>query len=484
MSETIATLPPIALWQKFYRLTRIPRPSCHERRVREYLTAFGQDLGLETLIDDAGNVLIRKPAAPGYEQRAPLILQGHMDMVPQANADSTHDFAKDPITTRIDGDWVTAERTTLGADNGIGVAAMLAILGANDLQHGPLEVLFTSNEEIGMHGAFGLKPGVLSGKMLINTDMEEEGELCIGCAGGANVNSRLMYREEPVAADWVSYRLCITGLRGGHSGVDIHRGRGNAVALLFRLLKHLQSDFAVRIKSLDAGNLRNAIPREAFCLVAVEPPCAPALTASVKHWQSIFSAELKQTEPQLQIALEAVDLGTDGWIDLSNAQRLVHAICACPSGVIRMSDEIPGLVESSNNLAIVRSAEGEIHIHNLVRSSIDSARDDLCGRLASLFTLAGAETWFDGQYPGWLPDLSASLLDHVRQTYRELFGVEAKISAVHAGLECGILGAAYPGVEMISFGPTIRNPHSPDERVEIKSVARFWDLLVNVLARV
>ncbi|MCB1879780.1 MAG: aminoacyl-histidine dipeptidase [Gammaproteobacteria bacterium] len=484
MSRDIESLSPAAVWRQFSRLTQIPRPSRHEAQVREYLADFGRHRRLETLVDAVGNVIIFKPATRGREERPTLILQGHMDMVPQANAGSRHDFTRDPITTRVDGDWVTAQGTTLGADNGIGVAAILAVLESKELEHGPLEALFTCNEESGMDGAFGLKPAVLKGRLLINTDAEDEGVLCIGCAGGVNVNTKLGYRELSIDSGWITHRLSVTGLRGGHSGVDIHRGRGNAVAMLFRLLKDAVTEFNLKIKSVDAGNMRNAIPREAFALVAVEPANAAAFGDALERWRSVFAAELKRADPEVRITLETVAAEPDGWMDDAAALRLVHAVCACPSGVMRMSDDMPDLVESSNNLAIVRAAKGVIEIQNLVRSSVDSARDDICGKLASLFTLAGADTSYDGHYPGWQPDLSSPLLQLVRQVYRERFDGDATIGAIHAGLECGIIRTAYPDVEMISFGPTIRFPHSPDERVEIGSVGRFWELLVGVLEKV
>jgi len=484
MSQTIETLVPEAVWQQFSSLTRIPRPSRYEAQVRDFLADFGRSRNLQTLVDEVGNVVIRKPATPGREDRPTLILQAHMDMVPQANSGSRHDFTRDPITTRVDGDWVTAEGTTLGADNGIGVAVILALLDSTELTHGPLEALFTCNEESGMEGALGLKADVLKGKLLINTDAEDEGVLCIGCAGGANINSSLSYRMVPAKRDFVSYRLSVTGLRGGHSGVDIHRGRGNAVALLFRLLKSAVSELDLKIGSIEAGSLRNAIPREAFATLSVQSSDTSVFRRSVERWQSIFSAELQHADPDVRVSLEKIENGLSAWMDSSIALRLVHAVHACPTGVMRMSDDMPGLVESSNNLAIVRADGGRVEISNLVRSSVDSARDDICGKLASLFTLAGAENNFDGQYPGWQPDRESSLLQQVRQVYREKFGIDAKIGAIHAGLECGILGATYPDVEMISFGPTIRYPHSPDERVEISSVGRFWELLVGVLAKV
>jgi len=484
MSEKIRTLSPEPIWQQFQRLTQIPRPSRHETRVREFLAAFGRERNLETLVDEVGNVIIRKPATAGRERRPTVILQGHMDMVPQANADSCHDFTRDPIKTRIDSGWVTAEGTTLGADNGIGVAAILGILASDDLAHGALEALFTCNEESGMDGAFGLNPVVLKGELLINTDAEDEGVLCIGCAGGTNVNSIIGYQQVPIEQGWRAFRLSVTRLRGGHSGVDIHRGRGNAVSLLFRLLKSATKELNLKIGSVDAGSLRNAIPREAFAVVAVDASSTARLKQLIDRYLAVFSAELAKADPDLSIDLEQIEPTLNGWIDQPTAQCLVHAISACPNGVIRMSDNIPGLVESSNNLAIVQAGEGRIKIKNLVRSSVDSARDDICGRLDSLFTLAGAETRFDGQYPGWQPNPSSALLQLVCGVYRDRFGVDAETGAIHAGLECGILGATYPAVEMISFGPTIRYPHSPDERVEISSVGRFWELLTGVLAKI
>lgn len=484
MTETIVGLKPTALWQLFDRLTKIPRPSRSEEQVRDFLAGFGRSRGLSTLVDEVGNVIIRKPATAGREERPTTILQGHMDMVAQANSGSRHDFTRDPIVTRVEGDWVSAVGTTLGADNGIGVAAILAVLDAEDLIHGPLEALFTCNEETGMDGAFGLRPGLLQGKMLINTDAEDEGVLCIGCAGGTNVNTKLRYLKANNAMAWPTFRISVTGLRGGHSGVDIHRGRGNAVSLLFRLLKSVYLEFNLKIGQVNAGSLRNAIPREAFATVAVDPSNMPTVHKRIEQMQAVFAGELRHADPNVKVNLEPIQSSSNDWIDDATAVRLVHAVCACPTGVLRMSDDMPGLVESSNNLAIVRAENSEIEIHNLVRSSVDTARSDICDRLDSLFTLAGAKTNFDGQYPGWPPNLSSPLLKLVRRIYHERFGVDAEIGAIHAGLECGILGIAYPDVEMISFGPTIRFPHSPDERVNIPSVARFWELLIGVLAKV
>lgn len=429
-------------------------------------------------------MIIRKPATPGREQWPGVVLQGHMDMVPQANAGSHHDFTRDPIVTRIDGEWVTAEGTTLGADNGIGVAAMLAVLEADDLVHGPLEALFTCTEETGMDGAFGLQPGSLEGKILINTDAEEEGVLCIGCAGGANVDAELAFRREPLERDRAGFRLSVTGLRGGHSGVDIHLGRGNAIALLFRILQQGADRHDLRICAIEAGNMRNAIPREAFADLALPGSRVQAFRDDVACWQSLLAAELAAVEPDLAVRLEPGSGAPGEAMDAAAQGRLIDAIRACPTGVLRMSDRMPGLVESSSNLAIVKTEPDRVLIHNLVRSSVDTAREDICGRLQSLFRLAGAGSRVGGEYPGWQPKPDAPILALVQDCYQALFGRPPEIGAMHAGLECGIIGARFPELEMISFGPTIRFPHSPDERVHIPSVERFWRLLTRVLSSI
>ena len=435
-------------------------------------------------MDDVGNVIICKPASSGKAHCRPLVLQGHMDMVPQANAGRRHDFTRDPITTRIEGEWVMADGTTLGADNGIGVAAMLAVLEADDLPHGPLEALFTCTEETGMDGAFGLQPGVLQAEILINTDSEEEGTLCIGCAGGANVDSQFLFQGERLEGDWSGFRLSVTGLKGGHSGVDNHRGRGNAIALLFRILQQGADQHGLRICAIDAGNMRNAIPREAFAELMVPFSQVDAFTDSVTRWQPLLAGELSEVEPGLIVGLEPRPEVASTWLGATTQEHLIHAIRACPHGVLRMSERMPDLVESSNNLAIVQTEESRILVRNLVRSSVDTARDDICGRLRSLFHLAEAATEVNGEYPGWQPEPDSKILALVQRSYQALFQKPAEVGAMHAGLECGIIGATYPGMEMISFGPTIRFPHSPDERVHIPSVKRFWLLLTRVLAEI
>lgn len=483
MTPTILDYAPSGLWKHFYSLTRIPRPSHHEAEVQAFMRAFGEQLGLETLVDENGNVIIRKPATPGLENRQGVILQGHLDMVPQANTDSGHDFTRDPIALRFDGDWLTATNTTLGADNGIGVAAAMAILESTEIPHGPIEGLFTSNEEDGMAGAFGLKPGRLQGDILINLDSEDEGVLFIGCAGGIDVTSRFPLRRDAVEGEVSAFKLSLTGLKGGHSGVDIHRGRGNASKLLFRLLRQGVLHHGLRLSAITGGTLRNAIPREAFSLVTLPSDQVVGFTAWLDRQQDVFIDELRHADPGVTATLKPVDLPAT-WLGHEVERNLINALCAAPHGVIRMSDQLPNLVETSTNLAMVHSADEWIEVKSLVRSSVDSARDELCDRLDALFTLAGAETEVGDGYPGWKPDMSSPVLAVVRSAFLDLFGREAEISAIHAGLECGILAGAYPDLDMISFGPTIRFPHSPDERVEIPSVEKFWDLLTRVLGRI
>ncbi|WP_275097553.1 aminoacyl-histidine dipeptidase [Sedimenticola hydrogenitrophicus] len=482
MNDAISQLLPQPVWRHFYQLTQIPRPSHHEAAVQDYVIQVGERLGLQTIRDPADNILIRKPASAGMESAPGVILQGHLDMVPQANADTLHDFTRDPIWVRIEQEWVKATGTTLGADNGIGVAATLAVLESRQLKHGPLEALFTSNEEDGMSGAFGVRPDLLQGEILLNMDSEDEGVLCIGCAGGANATSSLSYPAERVASGWLGYRLKLSGLKGGHSGVDIHRGRGNANKLLARLLSAAEAECAIRLCAFNGGNMRNAIPREATGVFHVPASRAADLKGLLETRWAAMASELAAVEPDLAMELQA-DATADQWLPGSLQQQLLDALMACPNGVLRMSDSMPGLVETSTNLAIVRVSDGRIEIKSLIRSSIDSARDALCAVHRSLFRLVGAETVIDGEYPGWKPNPHSPLLQTMRQAYQDIFDTPAEIGAIHAGLECGIIGGRYPGLEMISFGPTIRYPHSPDECMHIPSVQRFWDLLVATLAR-
>ncbi len=481
MTAALEGLQPAPVWNYFSRLTRIPRPSRHEEGVRQMLRDLARQHHLAIQEDGVGNVIIRKTAHREMRSAPPVILQAHMDMVPQAVADSQHDFLQDPIVAGIDGNWVKASGTTLGADNGIGLASILAILADPELRHGPLEALFTCNEEDGMEGASGLQPGVLNGRVLINTDAEQEGELCIGCAGGATVTGRLNYLPEPLEGDWCCYRLRITGLRGGHSGLDIHRGRGNANVLLFRILRSAVLELGVRISAIEGGELNNAIPRTASATLAIPATGIVEFESLLDTLSRELTDELVKSEPGLNITATSESDFPRQWIPKAEATALIHCVVACPNGVVRMSDTMPGLVETSTNLAIVRTDSGVVVVSSLVRSAIESASRALSLRLASLFTLLGAATEFSDGYPGWQPDPDSPLLHHVLKVYSEAFGTRAEVAAIHAGLECGILKQAYPDLEMISFGPTIRYPHSPDERVDIDSVNRYWNLLIAVL---
>ncbi len=485
MNNEISKLNPTELWENFYQLTRIPRPSHHEEQIRKYLVDFGENLGLETVQDKSGNVIIRKPATPGMEKCKGVILQGHLDMVPQKNSDKAHDFAKDPIETVIDGEWVRANGTTLGSDNGIGVAAAMAVLASKDLAHGPVEGLFTATEETGMDGAIGLEGGWLKGSILINMDSEDEGELYVGCAGGEDASVRFNYTEVPVPAESIGFKLNVTGLKGGHSGVDIHLGRGNSNKIFFRILKEAYKVCGMRLSSINGGSLRNAIPRETFGIVIVPYATADKLVGLVAGLTNVIKRELSVTEPTLKIELSKTEMPVS-LIDEKTQINLTHAIVACPNGVMRMSDTMAGLVETSTNLAIVKSdSEAKtINISCLMRSSVDSSRAQLGSRMDSVFTLAGAEVKLAGGYPGWKPNLESPILKLMLKIYENKFGRIPEIRAIHAGLECGILGGTYPNWDMISLGPTIRFPHSPDEKVNIESVSKFWDFLVETLKNI
>jgi dipeptidase D len=444
---------------------------------------FGQGLGLETIVDEVGNVIIRKPATLGMENRMGIVFQGHLDMVPQKNSDKVHDWEKDPIEAYVDGDWVTANGTTLGADNGMGCAAAMAVLEAKDLVHGPIEALFTIDEETGMTGAIELKPNVLKGDILMNLDSEDEGELYVGCAGGVDVNVLMKYEEVKSPTGFVAFNLVVKGLKGGHSGMDISIGRSNSNKLLFRFLNHCIYHFDLKISEVHGGSLRNAIPRESFAIVLVPEKEAAAFEAEVKKFHTIFANEFSATEPSLK--MEAVKVAVPAKIMDDEAKvKVIKATFACPHGVERMSDAMPGLVETSNNLAIVKCAEGEYTVNCLVRSSVDSSKEGAMYKIGTIFDLIGANVSFDGAYPGWKPNMNSPILKTMQKTYQDLYGKIPEIKAIHAGLECGILGSGYPNWDMISFGPTIRFPHSPDEKVNIASVQKFWDYIVETLKNV
>ena len=483
MSEEIRKLAPQEVWENFYQLTQIPRPSKNEEAVVAYTKKFGEDLGLETIIDEVGNVIIKKPATPGMENRKGVVLQSHLDMVPQANSTTNHDFTKDPIDAYIDGEWVTAKDTTLGADNGMGAAATLAVLKSRELQHGPIEALFTIYEETGMTGAFGLKPGLLKGDILMNLDSEDEGELYVGCAGGEDANVTFSCNLDVIPNGYEIAAIAVTGLKGGHSGMDIVLGRGNANIILFRLLKQLSKQYSIRIASITGGSLRNAIPREAFVTYFAPQGTKQSIENEIKKFEAIVAKELAGTEPTLSVAPSKPST-VNNVIDEKTQSNLINAILACPNGVIRMSDSMPGLVETSTNLAIVKSNNEKIYVQCLMRSSVDSARDALAQSIKAVFDLAGADIVFEGGYPGWKPNMDSPILKTMLEIYNKMYGKTPEIKAIHAGLECGLLGGVYPNWDMISFGPTIRFPHSPDEKVKIDTVQKFWDFLKETLKNV
>ncbi len=483
MNKDIKNLDPKPLWAIFYEMTQIPRPSYHEEKIQEWAFNFGKSLGLETSKDEAGNVIIRKPATPGMENRKGVILQGHLDMVPQKNSDKTHDFEKDAIEAFVDGEWVTANGTTLGADNGIGVSSALAVLASGSVKHGPIEVLLTATEETGMDGAAGLKPGILNGDVLINTDSEEEGTLSIGCAGGINFTATFRNKQKNVEKGMTAFKLKVTGLKGGHSGVDIHLGRGNANKVFFRILKETSDKLGVKLAEINGGSLRNAIPREAFGLLLVRSKKADDLVKLVADLADTVKTELAIVEQDLVIELEKVKVPKTR-MSGSLQNKLTAAVWAAPNDVIRMSDTMKGTVETSSNLAIVKSDKENVEICCLVRSFSESAKMAAASRLESLFKIAGAKVELDGSYPGWNPNVNSEILEIMKNLYEKNFGKKPELLAMHAGLECGILGATYPNWDMISIGPTIKYPHSPDEKVNIESVKKYWDFLVATLENI
>jgi len=479
MSE-ILNLKPERVWYYFNEICKIPRPSKKEERIAAWLVNFGKANNLETLTDKAGNVLIRKPATKGKECTKTVVLQSHIDMVCEKNASTVHDFEKDPIVPVIDGEWVKAKGTTLGADDGIGVAAQLAILEAVNISHGPIECLFTVNEETGLTGAFALKPDFLTGRILLNLDSEDEGQLFIGCAGGKGTSISFSYKKESVPENISAFKVFVTGLKGGHSGDEINKGLGNAVKIINRFLLNASEKYLLRISVLNGGNLHNAIAREAFADIVIPESNKNEFLEYVKKYQDIIKGELHVMEPDLRFAIESVEKPAFV-IDPSTQFRLLNALYACPHGVISMTADMPGLVETSTNLASVKTLDEEIIIQTNQRSSVESSKDDIAGMVASVFKLAGAKVTHGEGYPGWKPNINSEILSIMKNTYIHLFDKTPKVLAIHAGLECGVIGEKYPGMDMISFGPTLRGVHSPDEKINIESVNQFWKLLVEVL---
>ena len=480
MSEEVRQLEPKAVWKNFTALNKVPRPSKKEERIIQFMLNFGQSLHLEAFTDSVGNVIIRKPATEGMEDRKVVTLQSHLDMVHQKNSDTNFDFDTEGIQMIVDNDWVKAKGTTLGADNGLGVAAIMSLLEGADIPHPALEALFTIDEETGMTGAMGLEAGVLQGEILLNLDTEEDDELDIGCAGGIDVTAWCSYTEKPTPADVKAYKIFITGLNGGHSGIEIHKGLGNANKIMNRLLYHTALKHTIRIAMIDGGSLRNAIPRESSAIIVVDKTDVSGFEADFTILETILKSELLFLEPKLSIVLDACE-SPKTVMEPSSQEKLLKGLYAVHNGVYAMSAAIPDLVETSNNMARVEVSGGEITIGCLTRSSVDSVKMDLAHMLRSTFELAGCTVTFDGDYPGWQPNPNSEILEVLKKKYESLFNEKPKVAACHAGLECGILGQNYPDMDMISFGPTIKGAHSPDERVSISSVQKFWKFLLAVL---
>lgn len=479
MSQEVRNLQPQILWNNFENLNAVPRPSKKEERVRAFLREWATQKNIDFTEDEIGNFILRKPATKGMEDKRTAILQAHMDMVHQKNSDVDFDFKTQGIISRIDGEWVKATGTTLGADNGIGVAAIMSVFESKDIIHGPLEALITVDEETGMTGAFNLKPGLLKGSILLNLDSEEDNEICVGCAGGIEVNVKRTYKEEAVPAGTKAVLIAVKGLKGGHSGVDIHLGRANANKVMNRFLYEASSKFSLRIANIKGGSLRNAIPRESFVTAVIAADQENELKAFALAFQEQIKKEFKMEEKAV-VEISSAE-NPSSVLSSKDQKDLIDAIYAAPNNVLAMSLAIPGLVETSNNLAKVTVANGEISIQCLARSNSEEGKEELVRSIRSTFELLGAEVQFQGSYPGWKPDMSSPILQVARDKYKELFKEDAKVMAIHAGLECGIIGKAYPGLDMVSFGPTIKYPHSPDEKVNIKSVEKFWTMLLEML---
>lgn len=479
MNKELSQLQPISVWTNFAKLNAVPRPSKDEERVIAFAMDFGKALGLETFEDEVGNVIIRKPASTGMEHKKMVTLQSHLDMVHQKNVGTIFDFNTQGIQMFVDGDWVKAKGTTLGADNGMGVAAILSLLESTTIAHPPLEALFTIDEETGMTGAFGLKGGILKGELLLNLDTEEDDEIDIGCAGGIDVTATRSYTEKISVHGDVGFQIEVNGLKGGHSGIDIDKGLGNANKIMNRLL-YAGMAFHMRIGSLEGGSLRNAIPRESVCLLNVDKKQGNSFLEAVTAVAEVIKQELTLVEPDLNIQIAGVK-ASKKVMGLGVQGKLIKGVYAAVNGVYVMSVAIPDLVETSNNIARIQVKDGEITIGCLTRSSVETGKMDLAHSLKSVFELAGFEVVFSGSYPGWNPNPNSEILKVAKGLYQGLFKEEARVVACHAGLECGILGQNYPDMDMISFGPTIIGPHSPDERVSISSVQKFWKFLTELL---
>lgn len=484
MNQEIRNLEPKELWNKFADLNAVPRPSKKEEKVIAFMMEFGQKLGLETIKDEVGNVIIKKPATSGMENRKTIVMQSHLDMVHQKNNDTVFNFDTQGIEMYVDGDWVRAKGTTLGADNGLGVATIMAILESTNIPHPAIEALFTIDEETGMTGAMGLKGGVLQGEILLNLDTEEDDEIDIGCAGGIDVTAVAEYDEEDTPEGAVAYTITVKGLQGGHSGMDIHKGLGNANKIMNRLLFDGFDDFGLQIASINGGSLRNAIPRESVAQVIIAGVYDEAFVFDMQEIINEIKAEFKTTEPNLQVVIEKSNSLPKKVMPSMAQYFLVRALYTAHNGVYRMSADFADLVETSNNIAKITVGEGKVNIQCLTRSSVESSKFDLANALRSAFELMGCEVTFSGSYPGWTPNPKSEILDVLTAIYEKQNGSQPRVVACHAGLECGILGTNYPKMDMISFGPTIHGAHSPDERASISSAQKYWKFVLEILKNI
>ncbi len=480
----LTQLKPSIIWEYFQAICNIPHPSYYEKEMIGYLKQFAEKFKLEYTIDDVGNVLIKKPATIGMEKCKVVALQAHIDMVPQKNKESKHDFKTDPIKAYIDGDWVTAEDTTLGADNGIGVALMLAVLASDNLEHGPIEALFTMDEEVGMTGAFNITSDFLSADILLNLDTEQEGEFFVGCSGGQNTEVFFSFKDDNVPADEIAFQIKISGLQGGHSGVDIHLGRGNAIKITAQLLNELAKTYQFGLSSIDGGSIQhNAIPREANAVITVQKNDQENFLKTFDKISHEIIQAFNKTDPNLESQLEIANM-PEKIISKTDQEKLLGAIEACPNGVVAMSTSIPGLVETSTNIAYIKTESQKVTIYSSQRSSIEASKKKIVAEIQKIFSDIGAIVEESVSYPGWAPNMDSEILKLSSEVYESVFSIKPSVTAVHAGLECGILGSKYPKLDMISFGPTIQFPHSPDERVEISSVQKFWDFFVVLLKNI
>jgi len=482
MSEEILKLEPAKMWRYFHEITQVPRPSKKEEKIREYLVNFGKKYNLETIVDEIGNVLIRKEATPAMQGHKTVVLQSHMDMVCEKNSDIEFDFNTDAIQTYIEDGWVKAKGTTLGADDGIGIAASLAILDSDDIEHPPIEALFTMDEETGLTGAFGLSTDLLKGNILINLDSEDEGEIYIGCAGGRDTTAELELSYSKSKYD-TSIRIDIKGLNGGHSGDDIQKGYGNANKLLNRVLYDFNKKYEFDLNIFHGGNLRNAIAREAYAILFINNDDFDSLVQCVNEYEITLKQEYHKTEPNLQLSIEKVE-AENKVISKDNFKKITESIYACPHGVLAWSQDIDDFVETSTNLASVKLKNNRVIFTTSQRSSVGTALDDACNMVAANFSMIGAKVTHTDGYPGWSPNPNSEILEISKASYTSVFNIEPKVLAIHAGLECGLIGDKYPNMDMISIGPTVRGAHSPDERIDIKTAEMFWDYLIDILNKI